>query len=301
MTPDSFKGSVGGGNLEFEAIASARRLLDQAGAPAQQLIPYGLGPALNQCCGGAVTLLFETLSDNDLNWLDEIQDDRPREEQALLITAIDRDEVSKACIGPGLSLNGSFPDVLQVLAQEYLESEQSLPTLVECGEERFFIERVQRRALPLVLFGAGHVARAVVDALANLPFRITWIDARADQFPDSAPANTSILNSPDPVAEIARCPADALYLVMTHSHELDEDICFRVLSRPDCRWLGLIGSTTKRMRFVHRLSKRGLDAKTLEQLICPVGLAGIDGKRPATIAVSIAAQLLAEQVPENWR
>ena len=88
---------------------------------------------------------------------------------------------------------------------------------------------------------------------------------------------------------------------MTHSHELDEDLCHAILNRGDFSWLGLIGSMSKRKRFEHRLAKRGIEQKQLDSLTCPVGMAGITGKRPATIAVSIAAQLLMEIVPESWR
>jgi xanthine dehydrogenase accessory factor len=79
---------------------------------------------------------------------------------------------------------------------------------------------------------------------------------------------------------------------MTHSHQLDEDICLQVLRRGDFSWLGLIGSATKRRRFVHRLEQRGAEPAALERLVCPIGLAGIRGKQPATIALSLAAQLM---------
>ncbi|MFT5372615.1 MAG: xanthine dehydrogenase accessory factor, partial [Lysobacterales bacterium] len=81
----------------------------------------------------------------------------------------------------------------------------------------------------------------------------------------------------------------------------DEDICLNVLQRNDAAWLGLIGSVSKRKRFEHRLKKRGISKSELDLLKCPVGMAGIVGKRPATIAVSIAAQLLQEVIPEHWR
>lgn len=54
---DGFSGSVGGGALEWEALAEARRLLARGGGAAVRRFP--LGPGLGQCCGGAVTLAFE--------------------------------------------------------------------------------------------------------------------------------------------------------------------------------------------------------------------------------------------------
>ncbi|NND43925.1 MAG: xanthine dehydrogenase accessory protein XdhC, partial [Xanthomonadales bacterium] len=87
----------------------------------------------------------------------------------------------------------------------------------------------------------------------------------------------------------------------THSHELDEDLSAAIQDRRDFAWLGLIGSVSKRRRFVHRLARRGIPEDQLERLVCPVGAAGIRGKRPATIALSIAAQLLQDVVPAGWR
>ena len=80
--------------------------------------------------------------------------------------------------------------------------------------------------------------------------------------------------------------------MMTHSHQMDEDICFEILRRDDYAWLGLIGSGTKRRRFVHRLERRGIEPARLDDVVCPIGLAGIRGKQPATIALSLAAQLM---------
>ena len=79
---------------------------------------------------------------------------------------------------------------------------------------------------------------------------------------------------------------------MTHSHPLDEAICEAVLRREDFAYLGLIGSATKRARFVKRLGEAGIPPEQLERLVCPIGLPGIESKEPAAIAASVAADLL---------
>ena len=65
---DTVAGTVGGGHLEFDAIAQARQLLPAAvlGAAAAQVRRYALGPSLGQCCGGVVHLRFEAVSAADL-------------------------------------------------------------------------------------------------------------------------------------------------------------------------------------------------------------------------------------------
>ncbi len=306
VTANGLQGSIGGGNLEYEATRTARTMLEGATKPLQQALLYGLGPALNQCCGGAVTLLFETLLSEtnpakEYAWLSDLLACRDSQASPLLITAIDHELVSKWTITPGKSPPEDLPKDVAASISAYRDDEENPQLLGDSETDRFLIERVESRRLSLLLFGAGHVAKAVVDELARQPFNIRWIDSRAAQFPEQKPDGVAVIVNPDPVSEVDKAARDSIYLVMTHSHELDENICFEVLGRQDAAWLGLIGSISKRRRFVHRLSKRGVSEERLEKLVCPVGLAGILGKRPATIAVSIAAQLLRDVVPENWR
>jgi xanthine dehydrogenase accessory factor len=145
---------------------------------------------------------------------------------------------------------------------------------------------------PLYLFGAGHVGRALVLALANLPFDVRWIDERADMFPAAMPSNVMPVNTSNPVAEIAAAPAGAFILIMTHSHALDLDLVAEALRQRHFPYIGLIGSGTKKARFVSRLRTAGFDDATIGQMTCPIGIAGLKGKEPAVIAASVAAQLL---------
>jgi xanthine dehydrogenase accessory factor len=61
--PDAVIGTIGGGHLEFEAIATARERL--AGADGEPVLRYSLGPSLGQCCGGVVRLRFERIARAD--------------------------------------------------------------------------------------------------------------------------------------------------------------------------------------------------------------------------------------------
>ncbi|HET8727077.1 MAG TPA: xanthine dehydrogenase accessory protein XdhC [Alphaproteobacteria bacterium] len=167
------------------------------------------------------------------------------------------------------------------------------PALGQCcgGRCKLLFEPMVPTERTLLLFGAGHVARALVPVLEDLPFRIRWIDERREAFPAAVPANATVELTGAPDAEIDEAPPGALYLVMTHSHDLDQRLVAAVLRRGDFAWLGLIGSTTKRARFEKRLKADGLDPS---RLVCPIGLAGVPGKHPKAIAVAVAAQLLAE-------
>ena len=84
---------------------------------------------------------------------------------------------------------------------------------------------------PVLLFGAGHVGRAVVLALAPLPFAVRWIDSRPDQFPQYVPQNVVTVCTDAVDREFAEAPRDAMIIVMTHSHPLDFDITAAALQR----------------------------------------------------------------------
>jgi xanthine dehydrogenase accessory factor len=150
----------------------------------------------------------------------------------------------------------------------------------------------------LQLHGAGHVGRAIATLLATLEVHVDWFDERDEEFPP-----TTDLGSPWPVhiqriggdtieREVRRAPPGAFYLVLTHEHALDERITEAILRRGDFAFCGLIGSRTKRAKFVRRFEARGVAAPAIERMTCPIGVPGIQGKAPEIIAAAVVAQLL---------
>ena len=145
----------------------------------------------------------------------------------------------------------------------------------------------------LQLYGAGHVGRAMVQLLATLNCQVQWIDERETEFPalPSAPHIQRLCVEPAE-AEVRSAQPGAFYLVLTHSHDLDLAITEAILRRNDFGYLGLIGSATKRARFLRRFEQRGISADALARLTCPIGLPGITGKEPEVIALAVVAQML---------
>ncbi|WP_457332483.1 xanthine dehydrogenase accessory protein XdhC [Rhizobacter sp. P5_C2] len=145
----------------------------------------------------------------------------------------------------------------------------------------------------LQLYGAGHVGRAIVALLDGIDCRVQWIDERDSEFPaQPLPPHIERLCVEPVEAEVAQAPPGTHYLVLTHSHDLDLRITEAILRRGDFAYLGLIGSRTKRARFMHRFEERGVPAEALARLTCPIGVPGIAGKEPEVIAVAVVAQLL---------
>ncbi|MBT9550828.1 MAG: xanthine dehydrogenase accessory protein XdhC [Hydrogenophaga sp.] len=149
---------------------------------------------------------------------------------------------------------------------------------------------------PLALFGGGHVGRAIVQALAPLPYAVSWVDSRDGVFPEPPLAGVHTEHS-DPVqAAVRELPGGAMVLIMSFSHAEDLDIVAACLERQraqaDLPFVGLIGSRTKWATFRRRLSERGFADSELDHITCPIGLPGIVDKAPAVIAAAVVAQLL---------
>jgi xanthine dehydrogenase accessory factor len=276
LQPDGgFYGTIGGGRLEYEAIAVARAAL-AAGRGAAILRDWPLGPNLGQCCGGAVKTLAETFDASDM----------------LAVRRLEEAEKAGAFVAQSrLDGDGRIARRIDPAGNDPDEPPRAF-------DGRSFLEHFGDVTTPVLMFGAGHVGRAVVLALAPLPFTVRWIDSRADQFPQYVPQNVVTVRTDAVEQELGEAPRDAMIVVMTHSHPLDFDITLAALRRRSFDFVGLIGSETKRARFASFARQMGLPDGDLDRLVCPIGITEIKGKEPAVIAAALAAQLLivAEQV-----
>lgn len=160
------------------------------------------------------------------------------------------------------------------------------------GSTVVLFEVFSNENMPLDIYGAGHIAQALVPILAQLPMRIRWIDSREGIFPPQLPANVEKIFDEEPAAQVKTAPANSTFLILTHNHQLDFELCQGIIKRGDARWLGVIGSDTKAKKFQYKLTQRGFSSEQIKQMTCPVGLSQVGGKLPMEVAISIAAQLI---------
>lgn len=154
------------------------------------------------------------------------------------------------------------------------------------------VEAFTDAALPVYLYGAGHVGRELVRVLPVSDFAITWVDVAEARFPENLFGAVKAVHS-NPAAAVSTAPDNAFHFVMTHSHSHDLEICNRVLSRPFGH-LGLIGSATKKARFLKRLAELGHDT-AWARLQCPIGDRSL-GKTPQAIAIGVAHWLMRRKI-----
>ncbi len=263
VTADALHGTIGGGQLEYRAIEQARAILTLPPGT-WRVQDYPLGPLLGQCCGGRVRLLVEHVDRATLRWLDDAS------EGAVLVSKLGQGGIVRS-IDPEAVPNapparGDRPDVGST-----------------------FTETIGQRARPLYVFGAGHVGQAIARHATGLPFRLAWFDTR----PEYASIEGVAIVGDDTIETcVADAPDDAAILILTHDHGLDYRLTRAALGRGDLAFVGLIGSATKRARFLSRLEHDGIAPDARARLTSPIGIAGVPGKEPDVIAVATLAQLL---------
>lgn len=269
-------GTIGGGNLEREAIAAARVALGApSGSDSIRTYKMTLARDLAQCCGGVVEIWIERLTRDDRPWLAAAAASAQAGCSVLTTRALPG-APERTCASGGERPRFDRID---------FDLQAGVPTLRE---------RIDSPSAPLWLYGAGHVGRAVVRNLAELPFHVTWIDSRAELLTGHMPANARARHAEEPESLVRTAPASAYHLVMTHDHGIDFDVCHAILERGEFVWLGLIGSASKAAKFRARLARAGIPSERIARLVCPIGVGGLTSKLPAAIAASVTVQLLQE-------
>lgn len=253
-------GTIGGGALEHLATERARAMLAEGVARRFDRVP--LGPAIGQCCGGAVVLLSELYEAG---------------------TALPEDILARPVQG-----DAPMPlAVKRLLAAQRGQGVAPAPQLLQ----GWFVEPMSRPMRQVWVWGAGHVGRALVAVLAPLPdLAITWVDIAPDRFPAAIPPGVTVVPAADPAMLVAHAPHEAEHVVLTYSHALDLELCHRILSH-GFRTLGVIGSATKAARFRARLHDLGHLPQEVAQVACPIGDKSL-GKHPQAIALGVATALL---------
>lgn len=276
VTVDGQSGTIGGGHLEYRATEQARRLLAQT-ERGFALQDYPLGPFLQQCCGGHVRLLLERLDADDRAWLAAAARAEAAGEAYALKAEVCGARLRRAFFADETQWVGAIAMVNAAGAA--LPGRR--PTLSE-GDA--LVERIDAARPRVLLFGAGHVGQAIARAFAPLPFRLDWQDSR----PEAAAPGVAIQDEARLIALAAEAGPDDLVLILTHNHDLDYQLTRAALTAAPA-YVGLIGSETKKARFLRRLKDEGVDSAGLT---CPIGIPGLRSKAPEVIAVSVAADLL---------
>lgn len=301
---DAF-GSIGGGHLEFEALRIARDAMESTVAPDAWLVRFPLAARLGQCCGGVATLAFVVVETDAHGWLPAAVACQRTATPMALVTRIGGTRGTRAqmlvTVDHATATLGepALDSAAIILARPRIRAGLAGAALVPSptGDgSTLLLHVIVPSDFTVLVFGNGHVGRALVQVLGALPAHVRWIDSRDADFPLAVPPNVEVVATDAPEAELASARRGAYVVVTTHSHALDFDLINAALARDDWRYLGLIGSKAKRSQFEKRFAARGVGPEQFARVTCPIGAGGgfaIRSKEPGAIAVAVAAEVLA--------
>lgn len=302
VTEYSSAGSIGGGQLEYRCIELARQqiLADPPSESVPRSRTFPLGADCGQCCGGVAEILFEPIGE-DQPWIGQLSTLVESEEAAIIATLTHASAPFTKLLVTAESLtdNGNAEELCTKVAGMARRlmlrkgpAEKRIVSISGNVKVPVLLEPIYPCDFHITVFGAGHVGSALIRVLGELPCRVTWVDSRRELLQGKVPGNVGTVASRAPDTEVSKAAPGSYFLVMTHSHPLDQAICNRILERGDFAYCGLIGSKSKRRRFEKRFRALGFPEEAFQAITCPIGMLGISSKKPAEIAISVAAELL---------
>ena len=266
---DDAHGTIGGGEFERVVIEAARAMLAGDGVWRRSLLTCALGPDLGQCCGGVMSVVLQPIDVSSIKWLQKIK------------------RILEASGPVQIFFDKKYPDRPPRVSAPTVQSIH--PTDTDSG----FLLLVEQHWPKVALFGAGHVGRALSTIASQLPIRLSVFDQRTEQCVLVPRAdNLWIEQSIDLTTRAAQLNDFRAAIIMTHSHQLDYDLCKVLLPNAAIRYTGLIGSDSKSKRFRKNLKKDGLRESDIARLTSPIGQNGPPGKDPGTIALAVLSELL---------
>ena len=253
--------------------------------------------------------MFESFiqSDSTNSWIETVSNLLQDNKDFVVATIVDSNSEIEFSSKKFVYLNGNstpaiddkeISSLIDKSAKDLLLLSDS-PTIVQFKDQSGSVTQIcfekvlTSQVQPVVVFGAGHISRALMPILINLPIKIYWVDDRAEQF-DKYQGDTSQIDiiCDDFVQSIPDLPASSYCLVITYSHQIDFEICEKMITQNNFSYLGMIGSEIKGKKFRDRFHQKNYSEEVINKFICPIGDKQKFLKSPAAIAVTIAMDLI---------
>jgi len=194
----------------------------------------------------------------------------------LLKNKIKKSEILSIPLGPGIGqCCGGY---VQIQLTQHANGEKSLEHSIKNSN--------------LFIFGAGHIGQALSSKSLDLNFNVHLIDSRKNFLLMNEYEDIDYIFAKEPWKLIKNLPKNSYYIILTHSHDFDFKIINETLKYNSFKFIGLIGSKTKKNKFSNRLKQNGHNQSLINLIECPVGLNIKHTKEPNEIAISIIAKLI---------
>jgi xanthine dehydrogenase accessory factor len=288
-------GTVGGGLVEAEIIDTADNILPKTECRVLTFNLDGTEDDVKGICGGSIELLIETFDEKSLPLFEELSTVIDNGDKGILLSVI----------SPGKSPNKIFlknaeqlnsitnivltPEIIESINKLAAKEQFAKKTLPDGG--RIFIETISEQPM-VFIFGAGHLAYYISQYAKSLNFRYTVYDDRAEyankeRFPQ---ADNIIVEDYESVLDKVKINKNSYIVIVTKGHKSDEIILEKTV-KTDVKYIGMIGSKTKTLTILKKLSEKGIPAESLKKVYSPIGIS-IGALTPQEIALSIVSELV---------
>lgn len=297
----SIIGTIGGGIFEAMAIKLASQVIKSRNSIIKEFSLNNEGAStLGMACGGEVKLLLEYIDFDDNEMLDIYRKASELKRKGVnfaLVTKIT--EEGKGIKGidkwicTEMGFFGEENDKVQAIFRKIRENFKNIAfEKVNKEGEEFLIEPIFNHETVYIL-GAGHVAQKIADMTKMLDFETIVLDdreefANRERFENAD--EVKVIPSFDNLINYIEVDCRSYIIIVTRGHAFDKDILAQMLET-DAKYIGMIGSKTKRDAIYECLVSEGYNVRELERVHCPIGLS-ISAKTPEEISVSIAAELV---------
>lgn len=283
-------GTIGGGAVERIAQQRALELFRTGASYCQAfcLAPNQVND-IGMICGGNVTVYFQFFDckkETDVQLAKTILALLEGERDAWLVSRMEHGEIT--AMGTYDEKNGlRFAEIDEAMILPWLSSS----AYYEKGEPAYYVEPINRAGRVLI-FGGGHVGKALAPELSRVGFRVTVFDNREDfAKPENYPAAEEVIfGDYYHIEEKLRISQRDFVCIMTPGHQADREVLLQAMKTPAC-YVGCIGSRHKIAATNQYLMDNGVEEAELSRIHAPIGIT-IFAETPEEIAISIAAELI---------
>lgn len=297
-------GTIGGGAVEAKVIDAARQLFDGRGVPVLQWFELDEEEAEGgMICGGRVEILTELVECDEEPLFSNIHSAHMSGSDCTLVRIVDlktatvqRTMLSSTSIETVISLSDTFLGKLQISSDRLIENllqahhQETIKRIA--GRDGEVILQPMIGVQPLVVFGGGHIARALSKIATVAGFSVTVVDDRKEyanpsRFPEAA---QTLVAGVDEAFQQIQFSSSSSIVIVTRGHSTDAAVLERAVRTP-ARYIGMIGSTKKVITTYSQLQKQGVPLPLLKRVAAPIGL-NIGAVSAEEIAVSILAEVI---------
>lgn len=288
-------GTVGGGLVEAEIIETANNILPKAECRVLTFNLDGTEEDGKGICGGSIELLIETFDEESLPLFEELSTVIDNGDKGILLSIISpNNSPNKIFLKNAEQLN-SITNIN--LTSEIIESINKLAAKEQLAKKtlpdgvHIFIETISEQPM-VFIFGAGHLAYYISQYAKSLNFRYTVYDDRAEfankeRFPQ---ADNIIVEDYESVLDKVKINKNSYIVIVTKGHKSDQIVLEKTV-KTDVKYIGMIGSKTKTLTILKKLSEKGIPEEILKKVYSPIGIS-IGALTPQEIALSIVSELV---------